>query len=157
MDEIEDKQEAKFEIKQESGNLKEKLLVFEHRKTLPKKYRVALCHGSRLICDHDVYDKNYDLIQVLDHPDLPKINSICSYDSQYILLGSVCYFICLLRWDHGQNQYKYIRRFRFEKSTHGEGDFTHLERVHHLPQWIIACTQRTLRTFQLQEVQKVNK
>lgn len=37
-------------------------LVFELRQTLPKKYNVAMCHGSRLICDADVYDKKFKLI-----------------------------------------------------------------------------------------------
>ena len=37
-------------------------LIFEHRQTLPKKYSVVMCHGSRLICDHDVYDKKFNLI-----------------------------------------------------------------------------------------------
>lgn len=34
-------------------------LVFELRHTMTKKYNTAMCHGSRLICDHDVYDKKF--------------------------------------------------------------------------------------------------
>ena len=40
-------------------------VVFEMRHTMSKKYNVAICHGSRLICDADVYDKRFQLLQVL--------------------------------------------------------------------------------------------
>ena len=126
-------------------------LVFELRQTLPKKYNVAMCHGSRLICDMDVYDKKFKLIQVLEHPELPKINSICSFDREYLLIGTVCYFICLLRWDPETNVYHYVRRFRLEKSNNGEGDFTLIERIAHLEGWIVACTLRALRIFRLED------
>jgi len=107
-------------------------LIFELRQTLPKKYKVAMCHGSRLICDADVYDKKFKLIQVLAHPELPKINSICSFDCEYLLVGTVCYFICMLRWDPDTNVYHYVRRFRLEKSNNGEGDFIFIERIVHM-------------------------
>ena len=45
-----------------SDENEDKVLVFELRKSLGKKYNVAMCHGSRLICDHDVYDKKFNLI-----------------------------------------------------------------------------------------------
>ena len=37
-------------------------LIFQIRQTLNKKYNTAMCHGSRLICDADVYDKKFNLI-----------------------------------------------------------------------------------------------
>ena len=110
-----------------------------------------MCHGSRLICDADVYDKRFKLIQVLEHPELPKINSICSYDREYVLIGTVCYFICMLRWDAATNVYHYVRRFRLEKSNNGEGDFNLIERINHLPEWVVACTVRALRIFRLED------
>ena len=106
-----------------------------------------MCHSGRLICDTDVYDKRFNLIQVLEHEDLPKVTSMCSLNRDYLLIGTVCYFFCLLRWDPDMEVYHYIRRFRLEKSNNGEGDLIVLERVLHLPNWIAACSMRSLRVF----------
>ena len=57
----------------------------------------------------------------------------------------------MLRWDPATNVYHYIRRFRLEKSNNGEGDFNLIERVIHMPDWIVACTVRALRVFRLEE------
>ena len=47
----EDESKYHIESKEDQG------LIFEIRHTLSKKYNHAMCHGSRLICDSDVYDK----------------------------------------------------------------------------------------------------
>ena len=57
----------------------------------------------------------------------------------------------MLRWDSQTNVYHYVRRFRLEKSNNGEGDFNLIERIHHLPEWIVACTVRALRIFRLED------
>ena len=67
------------------------------------------------------------------------------------MIGTVCYFICLLRWDPGTSVYHYVRRFRLEKSNNGEGDFHQIERINHMPEWILACTIRALRIFRLED------
>jgi hypothetical protein len=46
----------------ENGVSKPKILKFVLRKVLNKKYTSAMCHGSRLICDNDVYNKKYNVI-----------------------------------------------------------------------------------------------
>ena len=46
---------------QEADNSHELSLTFSLRKVLYKRYVSAICHGSRLICDTEVYTKSYEL------------------------------------------------------------------------------------------------
>jgi len=57
------------------------------RKVLDKKYTSAMCHGSRLICDTDVYNKQYNIIQKLNFASMGSVHSICSYDKQTVIMG----------------------------------------------------------------------
>jgi hypothetical protein len=71
-----------------------------------------MCHGSRLICEKHVYNKNFELIQEFDFPEVPQVTSLCSYDRDHLIVGLPEYRIAVLRWDG--EQYHLKRRFRFE-------------------------------------------
>ena len=72
---------------------------FELRKVLGKKYKVAMCHGSRLICDQDVFNKKFELIQTFEITNTGKIQSLCSFDRQFLLAGIGAYYILVFKWD----------------------------------------------------------
>jgi hypothetical protein len=116
-----------------------------------------MCHGSRLICDKDVLNKQFEVIQRLEFPEFDSTKpdglalSLCSFDRNYLLVGTGCYFIHMLKWDAEIGKYNYVRRLRMEKSNNGEGAVTTLERVEHMQNWVVSCTLRTFRVFQLVE------
>jgi len=76
-------------------------LSFTHRKVLNKKYQVAMCHGSRLVCDFDVYNKSFELIQQLHNLEgIPhKVFQWCSYDREYLIGSTIEYSFFILKWE----------------------------------------------------------
>jgi len=99
------------DVKQECGSEPSNSLKFTLRKVLDMRYGVVTCHGSRLICDLDVYNKNYELQQTLKELPCFKngIHAWCVYDKEYILAGISHYYIAILRYDHLSNQYAYLK------------------------------------------------
>ena len=111
-------------------------MEFTLRKVLSKRYNAAICHGSRLICDTDVYNKNYQVQQCLN--DIPgfenyTIHTLCSYDKEYLFAGIMGYHIAILKYDHNMQLYSVHRLVRLEKAHNIEGNVLHIERVQHLP------------------------
>jgi len=66
-------------------------------------------------------------------------------------LGLGQYQIAVLKYDSAEQKYNFYKKFRFEKSTHGEGDIVHIERVLHMPVWFISCTFRSFKFFKVVE------
>jgi hypothetical protein len=110
-----------------------------------------MCHGSRLICDQDVYNKQYKVTQQLLFPELETVHSICSYDRDTLIIGTSAYMIAFVEYEQTTNEYRLLKKYRFEKSTHGEGDMVHIERINHMPAWFVTCSFRSLRFFKVLE------
>ena len=140
-------------IKSDSGfeNSNKVRIEFCLRKVLHKRYNTAICHGSRLICDTDVYNKNYQLQQNLaEIPNfVQQVHTLCSYDKEYLFAGVIGYHVAILKYNHETQLYAVHKLTRLEKAHNIEGNILHIERICHLPQWFACITFRSLRFFKV--------